>query len=121
MRILKRIFIGSATRQIIDNIATHTGYPQTKNGLKELGFSLKDIEKALVSKYIDEYNFPVASFGDGDDITYPALKLTGYGKNIAKTSKKNYEIRANLFWWAMGIVSSVIAGLILTYVFGVGK
>lgn len=109
------------TREIIDNISLHSEYPHTRSGLAELGYSAYDIKRAIESKYIDEYDYPVASFGNGEDITYEALKLTNSGKSIAKSSKNNSELLTNLFWWLMGILSTVIGGLILAYVFGVGR
>lgn len=121
MRLLKRLFIKRSTREIVDNISLHSGYPQTKNGLAELGYSDSDIKTALESKYINEYDFPVASFGDGETISYKALRLTKYGKVVAKSGKKNSELFTNIFWWLMGILSTVIGGLILAYVFGVGR
>lgn len=121
MRLLKRLFIKRTTREIIDNIAFHTGYPQTESGLKELGYKTDEIQTAVNSKYIDEYDFPVMSFGDGETVSYKALKLTKYGKAVAKSGKKNSELYTSIFWWFMGIVSTVIGGLVLAYVFGVGR
>lgn len=119
MKFLKRLFTKGVHRQIIDNIAQHTGYPQTVNGLKELEFSEKDISDIIKSKYVTEYDFPVASIGD-QNITYKALRLTKDGKLVARTGEKNSDLYKQLFWWLMGIVSAVIAGLILT-LFGVGR
>lgn len=120
MKFIRRLLLNGATRQIIDNIATHTGYPQTSNGLEELVFKTGEIKKAVDSKYINEHDFPIASFGDGETITYKALKLTNSGKRIARSTKKNSQALSQLFWWFMGIISTVIGGLVLAYVFGVG-
>ena len=121
MRLLRRLFLGGSIRQIIDSIAMHTGHPQTESGLRELGFDPKDINKATESKYIEKYNFPIASFGIGENVTYEALRLTESGKKVSDSRRKHSETRANLLGWIATIISSVIAGLILAYVFGVGK
>lgn len=120
MKFVRRLFVNGGTRQIIDNIVTHTGYPQTTNGLQELGFKPSEIKNAVNSKYVNEYDFPVVSFGDGETITYKALKLTSPGKQVARSTKKNSQALSQLFWWFMGIISTVVGGLVLAYVFGVG-
>lgn len=121
MKPLRRFFIKRSTREIVDNVMSHSGYPQTENGLKQLNFSEDDIKRAINSMYLEEYDFPVASFGDGQDIAYVALKLTDKAKKIALTGKGNTEVYSKLFWWLMGLVSTIVGGLILAYGFGVGR
>jgi hypothetical protein len=85
---------------------------------------------ALGIDEIEENNTPATSTS-AVNITDNSIHISGKVKNkgeistnkkvSSNTPSKNTKKEYKWFWWLMGIIGAVIAGLILAFLFGVGK
>ena len=120
MKIIKRIFIKNDIKQLLDAIVDTDDYHKSldrENGNEDA--VVKALDKDLIEEYMQSSGIIV---GD-THFKHEAYRLTEKGKLYAASKSEKVEFKrykGNTYVWLAGVLSAVIAGLIL-YAIGVGR
>lgn len=121
---LKRLFFKLFKPQLIKAIDFGASYKsQWTNGGVPTATYEKSFDKDYLSKLINDGYLTIKDESIGvDDLKRKVYCLTPKAIKLAvKPKEKDSDMYKQLFWWLMGIVGAVIATLITTHAFGVGK
>ena len=127
MSMLKRLLFKIAKPQLIRALDYASMYKsQWADGGVPIEAFEKQFDKDFLQELVEKKYFTIDDEPIGiDDYTRKVYSLTPRARTIAKKPKGSHEtssdIYKQLFWWLMGIVGAVVAGLVLANVFGVGK
>lgn len=127
MSMLKRLLFKIAKPQLIRVLDYAFMYKsQWVDGGVPIEAFEKQFDKDFLQELVEKKYFTIDDEPIGiDDSTRKVYSLTPRARTIAKKPKGSHEtssdIYKQLFWWLMGIVGAVVAGLVLANVFGVGK
>lgn len=124
---LKRLLFKIAKPQLIRALDYASMYKsQWADGGVPVEAFEKQFDKDFLQELVEKKYFTIDDEPIGiDDYTRKVYSLTPRARTIAKKPKGSHEtssdIYKQLFWWLMGIVGAIVAGLVLANVFGVGK
>ncbi|QQS17406.1 hypothetical protein IPL44_03870 [Candidatus Saccharibacteria bacterium] len=127
MRFIKRLFLKMVKPQDIRALDYASTYKsQWGDGGVPVETFEKQFDKEFLQSLVEKKFFIIDDESIGiNDYTRKVYNLTPKARAIAKKPKGPHEtssdIYKQLFWWLMGIIGAVVAGLILANVFGVGK
>lgn len=119
---LKRLFVPRDILGVLDSIIDSTDYTLSfaqRNGKEEA------VQLSLAKDYIEVYDKSSGIIVDDYHIKHKSLRLTQKGKGLAITRKnkeiKNSAITKLLGELAVGIVITILGGMLLIFILGDSK
>lgn len=106
--------------KILDYVASYPS--QWIDGGVPIKVLRKKFDEEYLEQLVDKNYLIIEDESIGiDDLKRKVYSLTPKSHAIAHSQKKNKNNINKWFWWFMSIIGAVIAGLVLAYVFGVGR
>lgn len=123
---MKRLLYKLVRPKLVKTLDYVASYPsQWIDGGVPIGVFRKKFDKEYLDQLIEKEYLIIEDESIGiDDLKHKVYSLTPKSHTIARSQKKNNNSltkNQGWFWWLMSIVATVIAGLVLAYVFGVGR